>query len=300
MKNSELRGYVTPPEKPPGPGDLATLGLAAFAVTGVAMLVFFRPDAVSGAWAAISGNTGRTPVTSAAPPPVKAQAAPPLPFSGGGDPKQIAGTMSMLSAVNRASASALGVQDVMMGNVKDPAKAEAIMAAHAKNLKAMQKDASKVLGIPDFDSLDLAEETPVGAQMMETCRRQAAAKSASVFKEPAAIARFANCYMTTNLDRLCDPVQKKALVEILGWHGAAQKFWKKHEEKKAGVTVTDPPKPGDWDNPASRALPVTLAKLGAQGYVAADDLRWRAPADVKAALEGVKAERTPCAAVAQK
>ena len=274
------------------------MGLVAFAVTGVAMLVFFRPDAVSGAWAAISGANGRTPVTSAAPPPVKAQAVATLPFAG--DPKQIAGAVSMLSTVNRAGASALGVQDVMMGNVKDPAKAEAIMAAHAKNLKAMERDASKVLGLPDLISLDLAEETPIGAQMIETCRQKSASKTASVFKEPAAIARFTNCYMTTKLERLCDPVQKAALIEVIGWHGAAQKFWKKHEEKKTGVTFSDPPKPSDWDNPASRALPAAIAKLGAQGYVSASDFSWRAPAEIKAALEGVKAERNPCAAVAQK
>ena len=296
MKNSELRGYAAPPKRETSLVGLLIQGLIASAVTGAALFVFFRPDAVSGAWAAITRGSGSAQVTTAAPPPmVKAQAAPSMP-SINLDLKQVSGTLSMLGNVNQAGMSALGMQDVMMGNVKDPAKAAAIMEQHSKNLRAMQKDASKVLGVPDLDSLELAEDTPVGADMLEACRKQAADNTAgSMFKKPAAVARFTHCYMTTKLARLCDPVQKKALIEVLAWHGAAQKFWKLHDEKKTQVTYSEPPKPGDWDNPASRALPAGIAKLGAQGYISVSDFGWFPPPEIKAALDGVKAERNPCA-----
>ena len=294
MKNSELRDSFAPPAKATGSAGMAVQGLVVFAFGGAALLAFMRPDIVSGAWASVARGGGTAQVAAGAPPPVKATA-PSAP-----DAKQISGTLSMLGGVNAAGMSALGMQDVMMGRVKDPAKAQAIMDQHAKNLRAMQKDASKVLGVPDLDSLDLAEETPVGAEMFEACRKQAADNTAgSMFKKPAAVARFTNCYMTTRLTRLCDPVQKKALIEVLAWHGAAQKFWKLHAEKKTRVNYSEPPKPGDWNNPASLALPAAIAKLGAQGYISVGDFGWSTPPEIKAALEGVKAGRDPCA-LAQK
>ena len=291
MKNSDLRDFAAPAVKETGFAAMAVQGLVVFALGGAAILAFMRPDIVSGTWASLTRGSGSAQVAVGAPPPVKSTV-PSMP-----DAKQISGTISMLGGVNAAGMSALGMQDVMMGRVKDPAKAKAIVEEHSRNIRALEKDASKILGIPDLDSFDLADETPVGAEMLAACVKLTGEQQSLIFKKPAAIARFTNCYMTTKPARLCDPAQKKVLIEVIGWYGAAQKFWKLEAEGKAGITFTNAPKPGDWDNLDRKVFPATITALARQGYIAASDWGWFPPPEIKAMLEGVKAERDPCAPV---
>ena len=118
----------------------------------------------------------------------------------------------------------------------------------------------------------MADTTPAGSEMLNTCLARSGNPSKSSFSmKPASVTRFIECYLTVNEKRLCNEVQRRVLMDVT-------------DLMQIAIMASAKPKPGEpnqvlpeWDLPVNKSNAAALTSLFKRGYLTASDMEWAPP-----------------------
>lgn len=117
------------------------------------------------------------------------------------------------------------------------------------------------------------------------------------------VANVVSCYVDANRPARCTPAGRAgldAMMEIYLWarqHSLKQKAggYSLPAIGADGRPVASDPADEAWDGADDRAIFSNLKRLAADGYISLDDFGWFPRSEIRQALAGVVATRTPCA-----
>lgn len=300
MKNAELRSLLPPP--PPPKKKSISLGatlfqgglLFALAAGGFAL---YRNPGLAHGWIPGLGKPKHAMTAAAAPAarlPGAAQAAFDDEKASAKDDK-----LTMLDDSMATSAKAAGMMMAPAGDTKKAAEIENAFAQSTAHIGGVVQIAELLSGRPNIMTVKLYAGGKTSRAMAASCVQGSQTSGTPLNESAVAMARFASCYLTTNVERLCSAAQRQVLADVVGHYYATRDFWnRKADEAAHGGKPLKPaqPKPADWSNPVANGISASLRKLVAQGLIARNDFGWLPEEELKDALNGTAVERNICAA----
>ena len=296
MKNSELRDLVpvSPPIKQAGSAGVVLQCGLAFVVGVGAFALYLNP------------NIGRrliganpVGIASASPPKVSAAASEPAQVAAAeeapGNPNE---PLTMLDEQFAASFKMAG--EMLTDNQEDAKQMEQMMV-QTQN-PAMSKLIA-LAGGPSIMSVKLYLGGKTSHAMADKCREAAGGTggrdgSMDIDGNALAAARFAKCFLTANVTRLCNANQKQVLADVVQNYYASRDFKIRELEEDIAARKRISPtrsKIADWDNPTAREIPQNLKRLTAQGYISRSEFGWIPADEIKAVVNNTAVEQDMCA-----
>ena len=300
MKNSELRDLVPAPTAVKESGTAGTVlqcGLA-FVVGVGAFALYLNPNLGRRLIGARPVEVAAVSVAKPAAPEAKpAQAA--ASEEKANDPAADAdGPLTMMDEQFAASFKMAG--EMMTDNPEDAKQMEQMMV-QTQN-PAMSKLIA-LAGGPSIMSVKLYLGGKTSHAMADKCREAAGGTggrdgSMDIDGNALAAARFANCYLTANVTRLCNANQKQVLADVVQNYYASRDFKIRELEEDIAARKRISPtrsKIADWDNPTSREIAQNLKRLTAQGYISRSEFGWIPADEIKAVVNNTPVEQDMCA-----
>jgi hypothetical protein len=114
------------------------------------------------------------------------------------------------------------------------------------------------------------------------------------------VANVASCFIAANRPGLCEAAGKAkiaAMMEVYLWARQYSLRPGMLAVKRASNGENDGDDPAEvaWDGPEDHAVFAALKRLAIDGYISLDDFGLLPRQEIRQALEGVVAERRPCA-----
>ena len=305
MKNSELRSFApTQPKKKTkkkagdagaSAGGLIAQGALAFVLAIGGISVYRNPSLAQGWIPGLGGARPAAVAKLAAPAPLPPGAAAALADEKAQTKDE---PLSMMDEQLAGSARSFGSIVGAEGTEKDRKELTTAFAASTAHIGGLM-DTFGTLEGTNIMTVKLYLGGKTSRAMAETCEAASRPKAGAVWHNAESLAKFANCYMTKNVERLCSGAQRKVLSEVIAHYYANRAYWLRQADPKTrgGLqlnVVQGNPKPADWSNPVAKALPDNLRKLVAQGYVSRDDFGWFPEEELKPILNGTAVEAAPC------
>jgi hypothetical protein len=298
VKNSELRNLApTGPKKKAkkeggGTGGLIAQGALAF-ILAIGGIGLYRNPSLAQGW--IPGLGAKKTAVAAAPAKLPAAA-----LAAIADEKAQTKDepLTQMDEQLALSAKTAGVMMAHEGNTKEQAEIEQAFASSTAHIGGLMETFGTLEGT-NIMTVKLYLGGKTSRAMAESCEAASRPKAGAVWYNAEALAKFANCYMTKNVERLCSGAQRKVLSEVIAHYFANRAYWLRQADPKTrgGMQLNvaqGNPKPADWSNPVAKALPDNLRKLVAQGYLSRADFGWFPEEELKPILNETPVEANPC------
>ena len=300
MRTSELRDLVpvSPPKRELGAVSVALQCGLAFVVGVGAFALYLNPNIGRRLIGARPVEVAAVSVAKPAAPEAKPAQAAALEEKANDSTADADGPLTMIDEQFTASFKMAG--EMMTDNPEDAKQMEQMMV-QTQN-PAMSKLIALAAG-PSIMSVKLYLGGKTSHAMADKCRESAGGTgggegSPDIDSNALAAARFANCYLTTNVARLCNANQKQVLADVVQNYYSSRDFRIRELQEDIAARKRIGAKRStiaDWDNPASREIAQNLKQLATQGYIARGDFGWFPSDEVKEVLNGTAVEQDLCA-----
>ena len=294
MKNSELRNLApsVPVKKASGgSGGLIAQGVVAFALA-IGGISLYRNPSLAHGWIPGLGKGKPAAVAQIAP----AAALPAGALAALADEKAQAKD-EPLTLIDAETAGSAKLAGAMMGEGDTPerqAEIERIVGDAAGRANGMVKLKAAYSTDPELWAVKIFLGGKTSHAMWDKCRALNQPSSDALREKPENIAKFTNCYLTSNVERLCAGAQRQALADVLGHYYKTRAFWVRRADEK--LLGSSDPKPVDWAIGSAKTISENVGRLVAQGYLSREDFGWFPDDELKAVLNSTKAEAAPCGA----
>lgn len=296
MNNSDLRNLVSETPAAEDSGMFATIiqGILVFSVAICGFGLYRNPDLARG-WIPGLGasNAG---IAAPAGPPFKL---PPAALAAIADENTMQ-PGEPLTMQEEGFSNAFG----MAADSMDPDATPEEKAAMAQDLRAvsqsninMLKIGAALSGRPDIMDVKIYPGGKTSRAMATACIANEKGGGIGVDYDAAALTRVTNCYMTTNVERLCSSVQKQVLVDIIEHYFSSRDATLRRGRNAAADgkrAVRGDPKPADWLGEGPKTLAANFTRLVAQGYVSRSDFSWSLDDEFKKIANDTPVERRVC------